>query len=246
MKTTTLLTIATILGSQCCAANADQKARPGTTTKRRLGDPNYFSETPDATVEILDTSTSLSGQFAATLFGRQWGARKMEYFGGDEFIQMYDDTSETRVVIRGYIDLQVDSIEGVFIFADREVHDVYGTVRGRAQGTCAHTSVGDPTYTCSMDIEVIAKDGFVSAAFRSEGRLNFAKPISQLTITGGSTELESASGTLKMCPVSLDTTTDPATPRNVAGAHQFEYLFFESVVYVSSAFLANIMIDEEE
>eukprot|EP00526_Cylindrotheca_closterium_P015139 CAMPEP_0113644246 /NCGR_PEP_ID=MMETSP0017_2-20120614/23282_1 /TAXON_ID=2856 /ORGANISM="Cylindrotheca closterium" /LENGTH=245 /DNA_ID=CAMNT_0000555837 /DNA_START=29 /DNA_END=766 /DNA_ORIENTATION=- /assembly_acc=CAM_ASM_000147 len=242
MKTTTLLTIATILGSQCYAADAADRKAPG---KRRLGDPHYFSETPEANPEISDTSKSLSGKFANVLFGRQWGSRKMAYFGGDEFIQMYDDKSETRVVIRGYIDLQVDSIEGVFIFADREIHDVYGNVRGRAQGTCAHTSVGDPTYTCSMNLEVLANDGFVSAAFRSEGSLNFGLPVSQLTVTGGHTELESASGTMKMCPVSLDSSTDPATPRNVAGAHQFEYLFFEAVVYISSSFLANIFIDED-
>ena len=74
--------------------------------------------------------------------------------------------------------------------------------------------------------------------------MNFATPVSQLTVTGGHTELESATGTMKLCPVSLDATTDPAAPQNVAGAHQFEYLFFEAVVYVSSSFLANIMIDE--
>lgn len=106
MKTTnTLLAIAALLG---CATAKDQRAG-----KRRLGDPNYFSSaTPEENaIEILDTSQSLSGKFAAGLFGREWGARKMEYFGGDEFIQMYDDHTETRIVIRGYIDLSVDSIE---------------------------------------------------------------------------------------------------------------------------------------
>ena len=137
-------------------------------------------------------------------------------------------------------------MQGIFIFADREIHDVYGTQRGRAQGTCAHTSVGDPSYTCSIDLEILATDGFVSASFRSEGPLHFDKPVSQLTVTGGHTELESASGSMKLCPVSLDTTTDPATPVNVAGSHKFEFLFFEAVVYVSSSFLANIMITEEE
>lgn len=105
--TTTLLAIATILASHCCATAKDQKAG-----KRRLGDPNYFSSTPAAEpIEILDTYTSISSQFASSLFGRAWSERKMEYFGGDEFIQMYDDKSETRFVVRGYIDLQVASIE---------------------------------------------------------------------------------------------------------------------------------------
>ncbi|KAL3938993.1 MAG: hypothetical protein SGBAC_006206 [Bacillariaceae sp.] len=242
MKTTTVLTIATILGSQCYDATAADQKAPG---KRRLGEPTYFSATPDANPEISDTSSSLSGKYANSLFGREWGGRKMEYFGGDEFIQMYDDKRETRIVMRGYIDLQVASTEGMFIFADREVHDVYGKIRGRTQGTCAHTSVGDPTYMCSINLEVLAEDGFVSAAFRTEGSLNFDLPVSQLTVTGGQTELESASGSMKVCPVSLDQTSDPATPRNVAGAHQFEYLFFEAVVYVSSSFLANILIDED-
>ena len=106
MKTNTLLTVATILGFQGFT-NA-KNLRKG---KRRLGDPNYFSSETQTKPEILDTSKSLSGQFAASLFGREWGTRKMTYFGGDEFIQMYDDKKETRVVMRGYIDLQVDSIE---------------------------------------------------------------------------------------------------------------------------------------
>lgn len=136
--------------------------------------------------------------------------------------------------------------QGIFIFADREIHDVFGTQRGRAQGTCAHTSVGDPSYTCSLDLEILAEDGFISASFRSKGVLDFDQQVSQLTITGGQTELESATGILQACPVGLNTTTDPATPFNVPGAHTFEYLFFEAVVYISSSFLSNIMIDEEE
>lgn len=236
---TTILVIATaflLLSSQCHAGHdheAEDQGRP----RRRLGSPRHLAE-KRTNPEVLDPNESISANYAATLFGKDWSEREMDYVGGTEFLQMFDDEVETLILMRGNIDLQVESIQGVFIFADREIRDVYGNDRGRAQGTCAHTSIGKQAYTCSINLEILADDGFVSAAFRSEGYLDFGEQVSQLTVTGGHTELESASGTLKL------STTDPATPGNAADEGQFRHLFFEGAVFVDSSFLTSIMAED--
>jgi hypothetical protein len=72
------------------------------------GDEKEFSST-QATTEITDVVNSVSAGFAADLFGQGWSARDMDYIGGDEFVQMYDDKVETRIMLRGYMDNDVNT-----------------------------------------------------------------------------------------------------------------------------------------
>jgi hypothetical protein len=72
------------------------------------GDEKEFSSSQE-TPEITDVVNSVSAKFAANMFGQGWSARDMDYIGGDEFVQMYDDKVETRIMLRGYVDNDVDT-----------------------------------------------------------------------------------------------------------------------------------------
>jgi hypothetical protein len=94
-----------ILAAQCLLARGESQ------NHRILGagDEKEFSNT-QAKPEITDVVNSVSAKFAADLFGQGWSARDMDYIGGDEFVQMYDDKVETRIMLRGYMDNDVDTV----------------------------------------------------------------------------------------------------------------------------------------
>jgi hypothetical protein len=67
----------------------------------------------------LQNVPSTSFGFANDLFGIAWSNREMPYIGGDEFVQMYDDNIETRIIIRGYMDIDVvdgDNVSKIIYF----------------------------------------------------------------------------------------------------------------------------------
>lgn len=136
----------------------------------------------------------------------------------------------------------------VLIFSDRELHDVHGNIRGQTQGICTQAEHGNATYICSINYEILDEDlpeAHVVAAFRAEGAMDLGKATSKFTVTGGHTELEGASGTIHVAPVSLDKSTDPSTPQTSLGAYLFDYFFFEAVIYISSEYLHSIMKEED-
>jgi hypothetical protein len=85
----------------------------------------------------------------------------------------------------------------------------------------------------------------VVASFQAEGAMDLAEAKSTMTVTGGHGELEGVSGTFRVAPVTLDTSTDPSTPQNTSGAYVFDYFFFEAVLYISSEYLHSIMAEED-
>lgn len=76
-------------------------------SKRALSETSNIESAQSSEAKVSDDAESQAYAFADDLFGLTWGDRDMSYVGGDEFIQMYDDGVETRIIIRGYMDINV-------------------------------------------------------------------------------------------------------------------------------------------
>lgn len=98
----------------------------------------------------------------------------------------------------------------------------------------------------TLEIEDDDEPRHIVASFNTNGDIYTGQRSSKLTIKDGYGELESVTGSHKVAPVNLNTDTDPATPVSDTSTDQFEYFFFETVLYVSSGYLHDIMEESDD
>eukprot|EP00980_Cylindrotheca_fusiformis_P016861 scaffold5088_cov98-Cylindrotheca_fusiformis.AAC.12 len=238
-----------LLAVQCFFANDAAKTLEDGRILEGTDELNFSSN--QTIYEVVDVEDSIAAGYASDLLGKAWGKkRNMTYIGGDEFVQMYDDKTETRIVLRGYMDSNVETASNgkMLIFSDRALYDIYGNIRGQTQGICAQAEHEAANYICSVSYEILDEDepkAHVVAAFRAEGAMDLGKEKSRMTVTSGHTELDGASGTIHVAPITLNNSTDPSTPESTDGGYTFDYFFFEAVLYVSSEYLHSIMKQED-